>query len=166
MFANQQPMAMPGASVNPSAEISKIESDHIFAIPSLDELQTLLAVQKGMVINFWNPSCGPCITFKPTYESIANKYSSDLVRFYSINTQAAQEISLNYGVSATPTFLLIVDGEVQNTLQGANKENLVSAIETLKASLGDTVVSNIREEKPSPPTSKKQHDQPTFEELS
>lgn len=91
----------------------------------------------AVVANFTNtPSCPPCRAIKPAYESIASQFSQQYtgrgVRFVDIELGVGEGRTLasQYGVSATPTFILFKDGKKADEMKGADKRGLENKIET------------------------------------
>ncbi len=74
--------------------------------------------------------CGPCKVIAPTFESLSTKYSKpNKISFCKVNVDNQQEIASQYGVRAMPTFLILHNGSVIQTIQGANPPALSAAVE-------------------------------------
>ncbi len=57
----------------------------------------------------------------PTFESLSTKYSKpNKITFCKVDVDKQQEIASQYGVRAMPTFLILHNGSVIQTIQGAN----------------------------------------------
>ena len=66
----------------------------------------------------------------PTFESLATKYSKPKkIAFCKVDVDAHQDVAQQYGVSAMPTFLILRNGAVIDTIRGANPPALSAAVE-------------------------------------
>ncbi|MFO0791028.1 MAG: trypsin-like peptidase domain-containing protein [Pirellulales bacterium] len=67
------------------------------------------------LLDFWSPHCGPCMGMKPTVHSfIQAKYP-----IREVDTTQDQQTSRQYGVSAIPCFVMLVDGQEVDRRVGA-----------------------------------------------
>ncbi|KAI9050421.1 hypothetical protein LZ554_005586 [Drepanopeziza brunnea f. sp. 'monogermtubi'] len=100
------------------------------SIRSSAEFSKLLSSSTIVVADFYADWCGPCKAIAPTYESLAAKHSKpNRVTFTKVNVDNQQEIAQKYGVRAMPTFMIFKSGQVINTIRGADKNSLTTAIE-------------------------------------
>jgi len=66
----------------------------------------------------------------PHFEGLATKYTKpNRIAFVKVNVDNQQAIAQQYGVRAMPTFLVIHNNSVINTIQGANPPSLTAAVE-------------------------------------
>lgn len=66
----------------------------------------------------------------PTFESLATKHAKPgRIAFCKVNVDAQGDVAQLYGVRAMPTFLVLRNGAVVETIQGANPPALVAAVE-------------------------------------
>ncbi|EZQ06886.1 MULTISPECIES: thioredoxin [Acidianus] len=89
----------------------------------------IISKNKIVVLDFWAPWCAPCHLYEPTFNRVASKYSNTAF-FGRINVDENQKLADQYGVLNIPTTLIIVNGEVKETLVGAIDAN------TLESALG------------------------------
>lgn len=76
--------------------------------------------------------CGPCKQIAPLYEQLAKSLSRpNAVTFVKINSDEQTEISKEYGVSALPTFLVFKNGKLEDTVKGANPQQLSAIVSKL-----------------------------------
>lgn len=62
-----------------------------------------------VLVDFYSPSCGPCLMMVPQYEAAARALHPD-VRLAKIDTSAEQAVAARYGIRAVPTLILFRDG--------------------------------------------------------
>jgi len=94
--------------------------------------ETVLA--DGIVlVDFWAEWCGPCKSFAPIYESVAEKNPE--ITFAKVDTEAEQELSGQLGIRSIPTIMAFRDGVQLFSQPGAMGESdlteLVAQIEKL-----------------------------------
>lgn len=66
----------------------------------------------------------------PTFESLSTKYSKPgKIAFCKVNVDNQGEVAQQHGVRAMPTFLVLRNGSVIETVQGANPPALTAAVE-------------------------------------
>lgn len=70
-----------------------------------------------VVIDFWGPSCAPCIILNKFLEELAPEFSGKLL-FYKMNADDAPDTSADYGVRGLPTLVLIKKGQLAATQVG------------------------------------------------
>ncbi|KAK4156757.1 hypothetical protein C8A00DRAFT_12305 [Chaetomidium leptoderma] len=83
-----------------------------------------------VIADFYADWCGPCKMIAPTFESLATKYAKpNKIAFCKIDVDAQGEVAQQYGVRAMPTFLVLRNGSVIETIQGANPQALTAAVD-------------------------------------
>jgi thioredoxin 1 len=101
----------------------------LIAISGLDDFQSKVMTAKGeFLVDFWGPSCAPCVDLNRTLEALEGEYKSRLM-FVKVNADDEVDIAAQYGVRGLPTILLVQDGKIVNRWIG-----MMSAA-TLKARL-------------------------------
>lgn len=73
---------------------------------------------KNMVIvDYWAPWCGPCVSFAPTYEKISEKYP-DII-FAKVNTEVEQELAGYFQIRSIPTLMVFRENVIVYSEAGA-----------------------------------------------
>lgn len=62
-----------------------------------------------LVVDFWAPWCGPCMTMAPFFEAAARKLEPSL-RFGKLNTEEHAEPATRFKIRSIPTLLLFRGG--------------------------------------------------------
>ncbi|KAH9825631.1 Squalene synthase [Teratosphaeria destructans] len=84
------------------------------------------------------PWCTQCKAIAPFVEKMSKKYPA--VRFYTYNTDIADDIAQELGANQMPTFHLFKDGELMGGVTGAKASALENMI---KENYDGEVVENI-----------------------
>ena len=71
-----------------------------------------------LLVDFWAPWCGPCRSFAPIFEDVAEERSGKM-RFVKVNTEAERELSARFRIRSIPTIMIFKNGEVIDMLNGA-----------------------------------------------
>ena len=80
--------------------------------------QEVLDSDVPVLVDFWATWCGPCNTLAPVLEDLAAEFDGK-AKVAKVNVDDYQELANRYGVRALPTLLLFKQGEVVDTLIGA-----------------------------------------------
>lgn len=101
----------PGGKVRVVTNLSQLEGELASASKSC------------AVIFFTSSTCPPCKTVYPTYDELAEEAASKAV-LVKVDINAAYDVSMKFGVRATPTFMTFLRGEKLDEWAGADPARL------------------------------------------
>lgn len=110
-----------------------------------DTLHETIENNDIVLIDFWAEWCGPCRMFAPTYEKVSEKYADDglKIAFAKVDTEAEQELAMNFGIRSIPTLVAFRDQIGIFSQPGALPEE---ALEDLLGQIKALDMDAIREE--------------------
>jgi thioredoxin 1 len=66
-------------------------------------------LKQGIVfVDWWAPWCGPCRTFSPIFDKVAQQNPE--VVFVKINADENPDLALSFGIRSIPTLMIFRDG--------------------------------------------------------
>lgn len=71
-----------------------------------------------VLIDFWAPWCGPCVSFAPTFAQFATTVGNQL-RLLKVDTEANQQTSIDFNIRSIPTLALYRQGQEIGRVSGA-----------------------------------------------
>ncbi|KAH9930532.1 thioredoxin-domain-containing protein [Epithele typhae] len=99
---------------------------HPTQIESVSQWNTTLraAKEKGqaIVVDFFATWCGPCKAIAPFYEQLAAQFPHGV--FLKVDVDKLAPIAAKYSVTAMPTFVVITQAGVADSLRGADQRAL------------------------------------------
>jgi len=112
-------------------------------ITSPQHLEKVLSDNKYVLIDFWATWCPPCKMIAPLFEKSADANTRDgKFVFAKVDVDEQPDIAQKYGITAMPTFLLLKDGQVAQSIRGANPP----AINTLVTATARDVEALVKAE--------------------
>jgi len=124
--------------VNDAAPISIGDYKQVTEINSNAQLQDFISKNIGVIIDFWSPSCGPCMQLRPIFHQLAEHNMCTKIKLCSVNVQAHSDIAGFYNVSSIPHLLFIHMTQPVETVIGNNPQALNDAYERLRSKIEDT----------------------------
>ena len=79
--------------------------------------------KKAVLIDFWAPWCRPCRMLTPTISKLSQTYPNNV---YKVNVDVQRQVAARYGIRGIPSVKIFKRGEVMETLQGVQPENVYS----------------------------------------
>ncbi len=76
-----------------------------------------------VLVDFWSPSCGPCLRIAPVIEELSEEVSE--VKFAKVNVGEEPNLAEEYGIMSIPTLVLIKDGKEQKRTIGAIPKEMI-----------------------------------------
>ena len=89
-----------------------------------ENLESLMAADKPLVIDFWAEWCGPCRTVAPIVEELAAEYA-DRVNIGKCDVDDNNAIATRFSVRNIPTIIFLKGGEVVDKQVGAVPKNVL-----------------------------------------
>ncbi|TPV93713.1 MAG: thioredoxin [Myxococcales bacterium FL481] len=93
--------------------------------PPVRELETpeemdevMLDASVPTVIDFWSPTCGPCMAMADDFTHVASQFDADEVRFCKVNVTDHGDLATPFGVRSVPTIVFAHRGQVLDAVVG------------------------------------------------
>ena len=74
-----------------------------------------------VVVNYWAPGAGPCLRLWQTLEQLSQDYAGRFL-LVNVNTDTQKALARDNGINSVPTLKLYRDGEVVESVYGAQSE--------------------------------------------
>ena len=79
--------------------------------------QEVVAFRQPVLVDFWGPSCGPCLALMPDVEEMASSYSG-VLKVVKVDASQNRRLCLNLRVMNLPTYLIFKEGKEVDRLVG------------------------------------------------
>ena len=113
-------------------QVSSLQKGMVRNVTQSSELNKILesANDSCAVIFFTSSMCAPCKICYPTYDSLAEEFPTK-VALIKVDISFSAEISSNYKVRATPTFMTFLKGSKVEEWSGADPAKLLGNVRLL-----------------------------------
>lgn len=93
--------------------------------------QEVMQAKEPVLVDFYADWCGPCKMMAPIVNELAEEYAGRM-KIGKVNVDESPESAAKFRVMSIPTIVILVNGEVKDTVVGAvPKSELVSKIEAV-----------------------------------
>ena len=80
--------------------------------------EKVIKSKNPVLVDFWAPWCGPCMSVAPTLDELSDEYSGKVV-IAKMNVDENANVPVNYGVRSIPYMALFKDGQIVDSVVGA-----------------------------------------------
>ena len=77
-----------------------------------------------VIVDFWADWCGPCNAMSPIIEELSSIYENQVL-FTKLNVDQNPITPSKYGISSIPTFLVIKNGQIMDSIVGAVTQEIL-----------------------------------------
>ncbi|HDZ19975.1 hypothetical protein LCGC14_0095560 [marine sediment metagenome] len=110
-----------------------MSSEHVVEVTDVNFEQEVLQSDIPTLVDFWAEWCMPCKMLTPTIEELGDEYAGR-AKVCKLDTDAARDTSMKFGISAIPTLILFNGGEVAKKFVGLQqKSDLKAALDEVLA---------------------------------
>ena len=87
--------------------------------------QEVLKNEKPVLVDFWSPTCPPCVILGPIIEQIAEEFQGR-AKVGKLNVMENPETAQHYKIVGIPTIIIFKDGEVVERATGLRPKQVLS----------------------------------------
>jgi thioredoxin 1 len=80
--------------------------------------QEVVKSERPVVVDFYADWCGPCKIIEPIINQLSREYDGK-VKFVKVDTDANQELAVQFGIMSIPTVMFFSKGKVEDIVIGA-----------------------------------------------
>lgn len=93
--------------------------------------EVMQETEKVVLIDFWGPSCAPCMALMPHVEKLSETYSEKL-KVVKINIQGSRLLAIKHQVLGLPTFIFLKNGqEIKRLTSNITAQSLEKEIQDI-----------------------------------
>ena len=93
-------------------------ADTILAIQGSNFQDEVVKADHPVVVDFYADWCGPCKIIEPVMHKLSEEYQGR-VKFVKVDTDANQELAVQFGIMSIPTVMFFSKGKVEDIVIGA-----------------------------------------------
>jgi len=119
---NRVPISAAG-----SPRCAKCQSALAWLVEAGDvDFASAVDTKRLVLVDLWAPWCGPCRIVAPILEKLSNEFSSTL-KVVKVNVDESPKTAQQYQARSIPMLLFMRDGELVDTVIGAQPEHVLRA---------------------------------------
>lgn len=99
-----------------------------------DNFDKLITDNAKVVVDFYAPWCGHCITMKPHFEALGKMAEMNGILFITVNTEDFPELANKFGVRNIPHLTFFKNGKVIATEHGGKSKTELTKLVKSKLS--------------------------------
>jgi thioredoxin 1 len=92
--------------------------DSVAAVQAGKFQDEVVKASQPVVVDFYADWCGPCKIIEPVVHKLADEYDGR-VKFVKVDTDANQELAMQFGIMSIPTVMFFSKGKVEDIVIGA-----------------------------------------------
>lgn len=100
---------------------------NILHVTDADFDALVLQADLPVLLDFWAPWCGPCLSIAPSLEALAQEYEGRAI-IAKLNVDDNPLVASDYGIRSIPTLMVFVSGKVEETLIGELPKSQFNAV--------------------------------------
>ena len=93
-------------------------ADTVVAIQGSKFQDEVVKSDMPVVVDFYADWCGPCKIIAPLIHKLSEEYQGK-VKFVKVDTDANQELAMQFGIMSIPTVMFFSKGKVEDIVIGA-----------------------------------------------
>lgn len=100
--------------------------------------ETVINNTLPVLVDWWAPSCKPCVGMHPVLATLADKYNGQLV-IAKVNVDENETFARTYGIRSLPTLMLVNEGAILGKKLGVMSGSQI--IDWMNSLLGDATLN-------------------------
>ena len=82
------------------------------------------------LVDFWAPTCGPCLMLAPILENHVAPAVAGRAKVGKVNVDGSRELAVKFGIRSIPALLIFKDGQLVQQMVGLQSgDALIKAVE-------------------------------------
>lgn len=95
-----------------------MEKENLFHVTDEKFDEEVIRSDLPVLVDFWAPWCGPCLSIAPAVEELAKEYSGR-IKVGKMNVDENPDTPSTFGIRGIPTLILFKGGKAVNQIVGA-----------------------------------------------
>lgn len=84
-----------------------------------EQIEAIMSEDGGpVVLDFWSPTCGPCMAMADDFSHVAGQFDPNEVRFCKVNTATHGHLAAPFNIRSIPTILFVHRGKILDAVVG------------------------------------------------